>query len=259
MNDIEADRAIMAYVRESRRARDLKRVGPFLLLFTATTKLRYLNYAIPDDGANPSSAEIDAVVAAFRQADRMPRLEFLPSVAPALEARLVACGFTMEQRLPLMTCTRSSLRTADVPDGVRLAAPHDDATIRAMALLQHDVFEDPDPVDDSSVAALHSNIERGARAVVATDTADGTVVGAAQTVVPAGGATEVGGVAVAPLHRRRGLAAAMVAWLVGQAFDAGLNTVFLEAAPGADGAYRNAGFQHTSTSVHISLTGDPDA
>ena len=85
------------------------------------------------------------------------------------------------------------------------------------------------------------------------------MVGAAQTVAPAGGATEVVGVVVAPSRRRRGLAAAMVSSLAGECLGTGLATVFLEAAPGADGAYRNAGFRRTSTSVHISLEGDFDA
>jgi predicted GNAT family acetyltransferase len=185
----------------------------------------------------------------------MPRLEFLPSVAPALETSLVAYGFAVEDRLPLMTCTSSSLRAPDVPGGIRLAAPHDDTTLRAMAVLQHEAFEDPEPVGDGTVAGVRSSIERGGRAIVATDDADSTVVGAAQTMVPAGGATEIGGVAVAPSYRRRGIAAALVASLVRQSFDTGLHTVFLEAAPGADGAYRNAGFQQTSTSLHISLPG----
>lgn len=257
--DIEADRAIMAFIRESRNARDLKRVGPFALLIAEGTKLRFLNYAIPDDGADPSAEEIDALIDAFREADRMPRLEFLPSVAPALEGRLVEHGFTVEQHLPLMTCTRTSLRDLDAPAGVRLAEPHDDATARATVSLQHGVFEDPEPVTDTTVARLRGSIDRGGRAVTAIDVADGGVVGAAQTMVPAGGATEIGGVAVAASHRRRGIAAAMVASLVTQAFDSGLSTVFLEAAPGADGAYRNAGFRRTSTSVHISLPGDSDA
>jgi len=78
-------------------------------------------------------------------------------------------------------------------------------------------------------------------------------------VVPVGGTTEVVGVAVSPSHRRRGLAAAMVSTLARSCFDGGLTTVFLEAAPGADGAYRNAGFQRTSTVVHISLEGDRHA
>ena len=52
--DLDADRAIMAFIRASRNAPSLKRVGPFALLISATTKLRFLNYAIPDDGADPS-------------------------------------------------------------------------------------------------------------------------------------------------------------------------------------------------------------
>jgi len=225
-------------------------------MFTAATKHRYLNYAIPDDDAEPSTAELDVLVDAFRKADRMPRLEFLPTVAPALEARLLERGFTVEERLPLMTCTWTSARHLEPPEGVRIIMPADDATMLAMASLQHDIFDDPEPADASSVTRLRFGLEHGARAMVAVDIATGATVGAAQCVPPAGGATEVVGVAVAPSHRRRGLAAAMVSTLVRQCFDAGLITVFLEAAPGADGAYRNAGFVRTSTSVHISLEGE---
>lgn len=257
--DLDADRAIMAFVRASRNVRNLRRVGKFALLLAEGTKLRFLNYAIPDDGADPSPAELDELVAAFRAADRMPRLEFLPSMAPALERRLVEHGFMVEQRLPLMTCTPSSVSDLVAPSGTLLAEPHDDATFGAMAVLQHDAFEDAEPVTDATIARLRNSRDRGVRAVVANDAADGRVVGAAQTGAPAGGATEVFGVAVAPSHRRRGIAAAMVASLANQAFDAGLTTVFLEAAPGADGAYRNAGFRGTSTSVHISLPGNDDA
>ena len=179
------------------------------MLVSAATKLRYLNYAIPDDDADPSPAEIDALIDAFRAVDRMPRLEFLPSVAPVLEARLVDHGFTVEQRLPLMTCTPTSLRDLAVPAGISLAEPHDDASIRDMASLQHDVFVDPEPVSDRTVAWLRGNIDRGGRAVVANDRADGGLVGAAQTSVPAEGATEIGGVAVA---RRTGAAGSPPPW-----------------------------------------------
>jgi ribosomal protein S18 acetylase RimI-like enzyme len=256
--DLVADRAIMAFVRDSRRDRGLQRVGQFLLMFTAASRHRYLNYAIPDDDADPSAAEVEALVDAFREADRMPRLEFLPTVAPALEARLLGHGFTVEERLPLMTCARTSARLVEPPEGVRIMVPFDDATMLAMVSLQHDIFDDPEPADANSVARLRFGLERGARALVAVDSATGVTVGAAQCVPPAGGATEVVGVAVASSHRRRGLAAAMVSVLVRQCFDTGLLTVFLEAAPGADGAYRNAGFVRTSTSLHISLEAGRD-
>lgn len=257
--DLDADRAIMAFVRNSRKGRDLKRVGQFLLMFTAATRHRYLNYAIPDDGAAPSHAELDALVDAFHRADRIPRLEFLPTVAPLLEARLLDHGFAVEERLPLMTCTLSSLRVLEPPEGVSLATPSGATSMLALARLQHEIFADPDPADERSVARLRDILDNGGRALLATDTTTADPVGAAQTVTPGGGATEVVGVAVAPSHRRRGIAAAMVSALARQCFDAGLVTVFLEAAPGADGAYRNAGFQRTSTSLHISLMGDSDA
>ena len=252
----DADRAIMAFIRELRRAATLPRVGAFTLLLNPATTLRYLNYAIPDDGAAPGAAEVAALVAAFRTADRMPRVEFLPSVAPALEAGLTSQGWTVEDRLPLMTCTIESLRDLHAPDGVVIEAPVGDATLLEMVTLQHDIFEDPEPADERTVTRLRDTLSCGGHALIARDTATGGMVGAAQAGPPAGGATEVVGVVVAPSHRRRGLAAAMVSALARQCFEAGLVTVFLEAAPGADGAYRNAGFLQTSSSVHISLERD---
>ncbi len=257
--DIEADRAIMAFVRGSRQGRDLQRVGPFLVLLTRETRLRYLNYAIPDDGADPSDAELEALVAAFRRADRMPRLEFLPSVAPALEARLTGRGWSVEGRLPLMTCTIRTVRTLPAPEGLTLDSPSGDEALFEMTRLQHEIFDDPEPADERTVARMRATLHRGARALIGRDAQTRSLVGAAQSVPPRGGATEIVGVVVAPSHRRRGLAAAMVSSLTRQCLDAGLATVFLEAAPGADGAYRNAGFLRTSTSVHISLEGDPNA
>jgi predicted GNAT family acetyltransferase len=251
--DADADRAIMRFIRGSRKANDLPRVGAFALLFTDVTPLRYLNYGIPDDGADPDDAAVAALVAAFRAADRMPRVEFLPSVAPALEPVLTAHGWIVEDRLPLMTCTASTVHVLALPEGVVAQAPSDDASLLEMARLQHAVFNDPEPADHRTVARLRSSLNRGGHALMCIDAASGRVVGAAQSVVPAGGATEIVGVGVAPSHRRRGIAAAMVSLLARQGFDSGLTTVFLEAAPGADGAYRNAGFERTSTSVHMSL------
>jgi predicted GNAT family acetyltransferase len=256
---VEADRAIMAFIRESRRVRALPRVGPFALLFTEGTRLRFLNYAIPDDDADPDDSELDALVAAFRTADRLPRVEFLPSVAPALEPRLTAHGWTIENRLPLMTYTETMVRNLPAPDGIVVDAASDDVTLLEMARLQHDVFGDPEPADQRTVDRLRGSLAHGGRALVGRDAETGAVVGAALSGAPAGGATEVVGVAVSPSYRRRGLAAALVSALVSRGLDTGLTTIFLEAAPGADGAYRNAGFRRTSTSVHISLGGDADA
>jgi len=256
--DLDADRGIMGFMR-GRTGRDFRRAGPFLVMFTPGTTSRWLNYAIPDDGAEPSGADVDAMVAVFTNAGRTPRLEFLPSVAPAVEARLLVRGFAVEERLPLMTCTPATVRTLAVPPGITLDVPTTESTGLLMASLQHEIFQDPQPVDHGSVARLRTTMERGGHALVAIDETTGALIGAAQTVVPVGSTTEIVGVAVAPSHRRRGLAAAMVSELARRCFEDGLSAVFLEAAPGADGAYRNAGFQRTSTVLHISLEGERNA
>ena len=160
--NLDADRAIMAFIRESRRAQDLPRVGAFVLLLSSATRLRFLNYAMPDDGADPDDAEVSALVAAFRAADRMPRVEFLPSVAPAVEPRLAAHGWSVEDRLPLMTCTATTVREVPVPDGVAVEAPPDDAALLEMVLLQHDVFDDPEPADERTMTRLRGVLSRGA-------------------------------------------------------------------------------------------------
>ena len=135
------------------------------MLLTSATKLRFLNYAIPDDGVDPDEAEIDALVAAFRKAERKPRLEFLPSVAPGLEPALTSRGWTVENRLPLMTCTARTLRSVTPPLDTTIEAPRDDRELFEMNGLQHEIFDDPEPADERSVARMRGTSgARGTRA-----------------------------------------------------------------------------------------------
>src|SRR4051794_9934340 len=81
------DQRLQQYVRvTAARGRDTERVGPFLATFDPHDDLKYLSYAIPDDGARPTPADVAALIAAYARHERLPRLEFLPSVAPAVEA-----------------------------------------------------------------------------------------------------------------------------------------------------------------------------
>ena len=60
------------------RSADHLRSGPFVIRFDADWATPFANYAIPDDGAQPTAADIDALVLAFRDRERLPRLEYLP-------------------------------------------------------------------------------------------------------------------------------------------------------------------------------------
>ena len=78
-----------------------------------------------------------ALVAAYLHRSRTPRLEYLPSLAPAVEAALVAGGFTVEGRLPLMVCAPGSTRDLPVPIGIELVAPTSDDDLLAMISAQN--------------------------------------------------------------------------------------------------------------------------
>lgn len=47
---------------------------------------------------------MNALIAAYEKRDRKPRLEYIAQLAPAVEEVLLSAGFTVEGRLPLMTC-----------------------------------------------------------------------------------------------------------------------------------------------------------
>ena len=241
--------AIQAYIRTAAAAgRDTERIGPFLATYDPHDALVHLNYAIPDDGAQPSAEDVAALAAAYRQRDRVPRLEFLPSAAPAAEAALLAGGFTVEARLPVMTA--SSAVPLDPPAGIALERPATREDARGMLAAQHAAFGVPEPGEDAVDRALHAE---GLR-VLARDLETAQVVGGGVATVPADGVSEIAGIAVLASHRRRGIAGAITAWLAQELFASGVATAFL--TPGDDGAHRvygRAGFADATEILHLSI------
>lgn len=51
------------------RSPDHLRVGPFTVRHNPDWQLKYANYAIPDQGAEPTAADVQALIAAFRERD----------------------------------------------------------------------------------------------------------------------------------------------------------------------------------------------
>src|SRR4051794_17065995 len=110
MDDIGA---LQAFLRTSAaRGRQVLRVAPFTVTIHPHDALRFLNYAIPDDGARPDAAAVEALRDAFRAHDRLPRLEWIEEAAPDVAAALARAGMTEELRTPLMACAESELVAA---------------------------------------------------------------------------------------------------------------------------------------------------
>jgi GNAT superfamily N-acetyltransferase len=249
---VAVDAAIQRYIRTAAvRGREVERIGPFLATFNPHSASPYRSYAIPDDGAEPTRADVAALRAAYERRERIPRLEFLPSVAPAAEAALAAGGFVLEARLPLMTCAPGEAPDLPPPDGVELVLPESDDELRAGLAVAHAAFGEPEP-DAHALARTRGLLDTGGIAVLARTAADGEAVGWGVCTGPADQTTELAGIAISEAHRRRGVAGAIVARVTREAFVRGVMTAFL--TPGDEGAgrvYTRAGFRTSTEMLHM--------
>ena len=244
---------LQQYLRAAASAgRETEQVGPFLATCSTTRSLRFFSYAIPQDGAEPTPHDVDALVAWFTARDRIPRLEFFTALAPAVEPALTRAGFAVEDRLAAMFCGRAA--DVPVPEGVELAAPRSLTDLAAMLGVQHVAFGDLEEPGEDDVNRAQASAADGTLQLLARDSASGEVVGGGVASAPDGsGFTEVAGIAVAASHRRRGIAAALTAELTRRAVAAGVTTAFLTPADdGAAEAYVRAGYAKDGLMLHIS-------
>lgn len=247
------DARIQAYLRVAASAeRDVMAIGPFLATLSRHSANPYMNYAIPADGAAPSDADVGALIAAYGERGRAPRLEYITRLAPAVEPALLAAGFVVEGRLPLMICARGADCPQPTPAGIELVVPATEAELLATIAAQSEAYGGGPPEPEEAVR-LRASIEAGTLVVLARDARTGEGVGGGVCTAPHQGLTEVAGIGVRPAFRRRGVAAALTARLLAEAFAAGVVLAFLMAA-GEDEAriYARAGFTRAGDILHIS-------
>ncbi|MFI1398892.1 GNAT family N-acetyltransferase [Streptomyces sp. NPDC020681] len=246
---------VQNYVRTlALRSPDHVRVGPFTVRYNPNWPIPPANYAVPDHDAAPTPEEIDALIAVFRERDRVPRLEFLPSCAPEVEPALLAAGFAVTGRAPLLACSPGDLRMPPAAAGITMGEPSDLAGYTAAAGVQHLAYGDTGGPTEGEIAWLRGANENGGVAVLATDGTDGTPVGAGGCSVPVDGLTELCGLAVAASHRRRGIGAALSAYLTAAAFDRGCRVVWLE--PGdadVERIYAGIGYRRVGDKADMTL------
>jgi GNAT superfamily N-acetyltransferase len=234
------------------RGRDTEQIGPFLATFTRDSDNPYLNYAIPDEGGVASTADVAALVGAYEARQRTPRLEYIPSVAPTVEGALLEAGFSIEGRLPLMTCEAPQFET---PAGIELVSPSAEDDFRGVAEVQWEAYGEAGPVPESVVGGLRRTADTGGVVVLARSAASGEAVGAGLCVAPHDGVTELTSVGVREQYRRRGIAVAIAGWLAQAALDKDMTLVFLMArGPDEARIYRRAGFVDRGEVLHTSLS-----
>ncbi len=214
--------------------REHQQVGPFLATFNPDSDNPYLNYALPDDGAEPSDDQVAALVEAYARRSRRPRLEYIPGCAPAVEQRLLAGGFVIEGRLPVMiTDTRQPAAGPD-PQGFDLRIPTTDVELYNMAVVQAEAYDEPQVPSHDVVARRRAALADGALAVIAVERTSGAVVGAGSCSPIRDGLTEVAAIGVSAVFRRRGIGGALASRLGREAISGGADVPWLMAAADAE-------------------------
>ncbi|MFI9006477.1 GNAT family N-acetyltransferase [Actinosynnema sp. NPDC053489] len=237
-----------AALRDVIRA-DAERVGPFLVRFDEHDDDPLMNYAVPDEGAAPTPAEVDALVAAFRARSRTPRLEYLlPS--PLVDAALGAAGFTVDHLLPLMAI--DTLTPPPTPAGLTVDAVTSDEDLLAVSVVQNTAFGVGRTADADDVARQRSLLRDDGVVVLAR--LHGEPAGAGAFTAPRHGLAQVAGIGVLPAFRRRGIVSAVCADLTARVFDAGC-TPFLETEPDdkVTRLYGPLGYRTIGHSASVSL------
>lgn len=244
---------IQSYLRFAASSqRDTAQIGPFFATFSRSSDNPFLNYAIPDNNATPSTVDIAALISAYEARGLAPRLEYVARLAPLVEVALTAAGFTVEGRYPVMVCTPGGEKALPIPENIELVMPTSDSELLDTVTVQHEAYGALPP-NFEDVDRLRESLAIGGIAVLARDAATGEPAGAGQLTVPGEMTSEIAGIGVRVPFRRRGIAGALTARLVREAFAAGVSVAFL--TPGHDEEariYSRAGFTPVGEILHIS-------
>jgi len=247
------DARVQSYLRAvGSRQRETAQVGPFFATFSPDDPNPYLNYALPDDGAVPSSGDVAALMTAYEHRHRIPRLEYIPRLAPAVEPALLVAGFLVEGRLPLMTRCPGEGQDLPMPEGIEFVVPGSDAELYGAVAVQNESYGAPPPPPEVA-SRKRESMAAGEIIIMARVKATGEPVGAGICSLPLDGVTEIAGVGVRAPFRRRGIAGALTVALARAAFGAGVSLAFLMALHEAEALiYRRAGFSPIGEILHIS-------
>lgn len=202
----------------------------------------------------PPEGSIDTLVAFYRAAGRVPRVQVTAHHEPGFEAALRAAGFVEYEREVVLG---RSTRGAEPPilDGFAVR-PVDDASVHRFVASQAEGFFAPAPMPDG-MRPISERVGRHARCGPVLLTLQDRVVGSGGLEVWEDFGVLVAG-CVHPDARRRGVQSAFIAHRVHRAAEAGLAFVLVGSTPGGP-TERNArrhGFVRLYETVGLELPTD---
>lgn len=251
-------------------------VPPFTIYINSDSDAPWSNYAIPDEpiAALLSDADLvatlDTLCAEFVRQKRQPRFEFVGEFVPTLASALIDYGFVEEMRTQLMICTPATYRavTSSTQVYVDMIVQDDPIVwLQEFMTVQRRAFG-----SESEPATSKAEAEQARRRFSTTQyfaawwgegdhlnpnrdpRTNGTIVSVASLMPAYDRIAEIAGIATASVHRRQGLAAAVTAHVVSEAFEQGTTCLFLTAANVAAGrVYERVGFYAIGTGLSYRL------
>jgi hypothetical protein len=228
-----------------------ERLGPFLVRFDEHSDNPFLNYAVPDDGADPTSQEVNVLITAFVGRGRRPRLEYItPSLL--VDRAVKAAGFVTDLELAIMTATPATFIKPPAVAGLDLKhlGPEDD--LWAAVRVQHVAYGGTTPIGQHDIDSRRATLEGGGGIVLARYF--GTPAGAGLFTPPKYEMAEIAGVGVLAAYRRRHIASAIAGALTEAVFTTGA-TPYLQTEPAnEERLYGTLGYV---TVGHLTLTSLP--
>lgn len=239
---------LQSYMRSSAAERyESVPVPPFTAFFSADP-LIYFNYAIPDGPVSEDVGEpLRRLRAEFQARRRVPRFEYVSELAPRLADELRAAGFRQEAEARVMVCTRESFTPVEAPEGLELSvltagASREDA--RAFCNTGRRGFSVGEPDYEASEEELSRFLKdlKDGRSVLGRVEGEPAVVGTCTP--PSEGIAELAGVATLERFRMRGFGTALTSRVAREAFDRGVDVLFLSTITEQAGRiYERVGFR----------------
>lgn len=236
------DAFLDATVRDSTDRVD---VGPLRVLLSRRPWPYYARPRAELDLTAPGAVTVDdarAAAAVLEEAGAPVAFEWILERVPSMADAVRDLGLAWATA-PLMARAPAAGPTQPPPGLVVRLLAYDDAAVPDAAQVVATAFGSPYVEEHEH---LRGRIERGLNVTVLAEEARGSVVGVA-TLQPIGAVAEIVGVAVLPEHRRRGLGAAMIRALLGEAHARGVDLVLLSASPDGIGLYSSLGFTVVGT------------
>jgi ribosomal protein S18 acetylase RimI-like enzyme len=248
---------IQAYIRRyAVEQRQVERTGPFLATFGRYSSGPYLNYAVPDDHAEPTFAEVARLAASYERRFLRPRVELVADLAPAVAGTLRRAGFQDEGVLRLMVCDGGAVVDPGTPAGIEMVLPESPDDYMDLVGVRQQAFGEPGGPTSADAERARSNVEGGGLAVVAVDNSSGQVVASGACLVPYGAVTELTSVGVLAPFRQRGIGALVTFTLTRAAFRSGAEIVYLTPAhEEGERIYERVGFARAGETLHLGLQG----